>query len=124
MMTMTYAPLRHTLIAAGVKNIEDKLFYQDYLYQLCKHGFHRTAISEDQWEQLCGILGKDRIIYAGNLKYTLRNLAAKQPNDDAAAYDDPSPGGLERGRKRPPPAASSPCPHGSFGPCSVCGDMG
>ncbi len=74
---INYMPLRDALAAAGVEDLEDRMLYQDYLNIVAGGGFPSKPISEEQWEVMCDMLGKNRPLYASTVKSILKNLARK-----------------------------------------------
>lgn len=77
-MPMTHNLVGELLGIAGSKGFDDRITYQDYLYELCSDGFERKPISEEQWEAMCSIIGANRRpIYASSVKHAIENIRAK-----------------------------------------------
>lgn len=76
---INYMPLRDALAALG-HNVEGRMLYQDYLNIVAGDGLTFQSIkpmSEEQWEQMCDMLGDNRPMYASNVKCMLENSKHK-----------------------------------------------
>lgn len=75
---INYMPLRDALLAAGVEQVKGRMLYQDYLNIVAGGGDISTPpITEQQWEQMCDMLGDNRPMYASTVKSILKNLEMK-----------------------------------------------
>lgn len=72
-------PLRDALVAAGITEVEGRMLYQDYLNIVAGTEFGRGTqpITEQQWEQMCDMLGGDMPLYPSTVKAILANMKAK-----------------------------------------------
>lgn len=74
-------PLRDALMASGIESVvaqvRDKMLYQDYLNIVSGRGFSGPPpITEEQWEIMCDMLGRDQPMYPSNVSQILKNMTS------------------------------------------------
>jgi crotonobetainyl-CoA:carnitine CoA-transferase CaiB-like acyl-CoA transferase len=74
-----YAPFAKTI------GQPDMFTYQDYLYELCADGYNVTPVSEQQWEMVCDMIGRRKMMHSSTSKAIMERIVRKRTEDENAA---------------------------------------
>jgi hypothetical protein len=79
MKCINRTPLKDAMVAAGC-DVEGQMTYQDYLNIVVNETScaQVTPIKEEQWEIMVDILGRDRPMYASNVKTAIKVAPTKR----------------------------------------------